>query len=409
MPRETGMIKCGVCVIGIRLGETRVGGSCCLDVGVVTSDETCGQIETKIVERSSMHACSVAPTQPRVIVNAMNRQWAADLAWNLTNRSSSIGGGGARHDVPQEYMPLTLMRLPHVKREVWGPPSWQYNFQANEPAEHSTMRIIQHLTGVCEDAAQDDATPAPLVVELGANEGAFGRVASASGCRVLSVEPQAACIRMLALAVAMVPSRHSACLVHGFVSNIPFSLTVPSAPCSGAGQAGHTDGTVGTFQTKLQVSQIAAEARARMQPAGGYHTHARAALVPSVAVDSLVDEDVLLIKVDIEGAEIGALLSASRLFATRRVHNLIIEFKPTSWRDAHGSQLSLDEGWNVIKTVLAQQKYNCASLPLHAGRTVEDAVMSTRDIRSQLERYLAGSGGNLDLWCKQNASYVPAA
>ena len=41
---------------------------------------------------ADMHACSVATTtQPRAVVNALNRQWAADLAWNLTNRSGSSG------------------------------------------------------------------------------------------------------------------------------------------------------------------------------------------------------------------------------------------------------------------------------------------------------------------------------
>ena len=259
--------------------------------------------------------CLIASTQPPAIANAINRQWAADLAWNLTQHNSSSA-----------YLPVTLMRLPHVKgREVWGPPSWQYGYQLHSPAEQRTMHIVKHLTyascdgantllrptpaavassaelwwlrglpAISENANQPSSTttaPAPpLVVEIGANEGAYGRVSSAYGCRVLSVEPQAACLRMLAFAVSMVPSQRTACLVHGFVSDTAFSMHVPAAPCSGVGTSktskhdesttsGGSDVAIKAFGAPLQPLQPAAEAKARMQAESGYATSARDAVV----------------------------------------------------------------------------------------------------------------------------------
>ena len=284
---------------------------------------------------SSPCALASTSTYPPAIVNALNRERASKLAFNLTAFDADSG-----------YLPLTLQRLPHVKeRTVWGPPSWQYDYQLRAPAEQSTMKIVQHLA---KQRCEQDG-PTPLVVELGANEGSYGRTASAYGCRVISVEPQAACLRMLAYAVAMVPSRHTACLVHGFVSDTAFSMNVPAAPCSGLGTSKDHDRSedngMKAFGAPVQVMQPEAEAKARMHRGQGFATSARSAVVRSVAVDSLVNEDVLLIKCDVEGAEVSALSSAARLFATRKVHNMIVEFKPSAWR------LPFAQGWATISRV----------------------------------------------------------
>ena len=146
--------------------------------------------------------------------NALARQWALDLAWNLTDHADS------------SFMPITLQRLPHThKLDLWGPPSHQYRYQQSSPPEVSTMRIFTSLAKRC-----GNPSTAPLVIELGANEGTFGSVASGMGCRVLSVEPQPACIRTLAFAAALAPPRrHVVCLVHGFVSDRPLSMKVKGA------------------------------------------------------------------------------------------------------------------------------------------------------------------------------------
>jgi len=143
------------------------------------------------------HGCAEFHKHPLSIANAINRQWAAELAWNLTDRTRA--GDTGRWYLPgwlpfgygdrDEFVPFVLMRLPHTKLEVWGPPSWQYRYQARVSVERNTLHVVEAITGSCGNGDKDNA---PLVLEIGANEGAFGRVASANGCRVISVEPQPA-------------------------------------------------------------------------------------------------------------------------------------------------------------------------------------------------------------------------
>ena len=222
-----------------------------------------------------------------VQANAAARHRAAFLFWNLTDRTAARGQ-------LHQYLPVTLMRLPHTKREAWGPPSWQYSYQASSSVERSTMRIFELLESQCDQGG--------LVVELGANEGSYGRLASSMGCRVLSVEPQSACIRLLAFAVALVPTRHTACLVHGFVGTRQLAITVPPSPCSGLADFSHRKGSL---SAPLQYQQLEAEEEARMAPrmaeeGAAFHTAARAATVRTVRLDVLADENVLMIKCDVE-------------------------------------------------------------------------------------------------------------
>eukprot|EP00658_Telonema_sp_P-2_P039438 TRINITY_DN28220_c0_g1_i1.p1 TRINITY_DN28220_c0_g1~~TRINITY_DN28220_c0_g1_i1.p1 ORF type:complete len:142 (-),score=29.09 TRINITY_DN28220_c0_g1_i1:170-595(-) len=86
---------------------------------------------------------------------------------------------------------------------------------------------------------RDRNQPGPLVVEVGANEGAHGLVAARWGCRVHSFEPQPSCVRRLAFAIAMQPqNHHTAVLHHNYVSDVNFTQLVPFSPCSGTFQIG---------------------------------------------------------------------------------------------------------------------------------------------------------------------------
>lgn len=276
------------------------------------------------------------------------------------------------------------------------------------------MRFLMSLESLC------GATPAPLILELGANEGAYGRVASSMGCRVLSVEPQPSCMRALALAVALTPARRTACLIHAFASDVQIATDMPPAPCSGEGRRIEHGGA---FKAPVQAGQLSVEKLARMQPEAGYHTTARAATVRSVAVDALVDEDVLLIKCDVEGGEIGVLRSAMGLFQRRRVHNLLIELKPSGWPGTDGGLLPFDDGWSVIQRVWQLQNFVCASMsvtsssnrapgrrvnstsphgmPTHLHSELRPTPMSSQAIKATLEHLHKGRRGvgDLDLWC----------
>ena len=111
-----------------------------------------------------------------------------------------------------------------------------------------------------------------------------------------------------------------------FVSDKPMAVPIRAdAPCEGTRQF-----TRRGIENKHDAfhEQNVNEEEAPQQPEndGGVVT------VRSVAVDDVVrGQDVLLLKVDIEGAEIGALRSAMQMFRTRQIHNMIIEFGPVNF------------------------------------------------------------------------------
>ena len=95
----------------------------------------------------------------------------------------------------------------------------------------------------------------------------------------------------------------------------------------------------------------------------------------------------------------------------QKVHNIIVEFKPTAWRDgsARGGHLPFEQGWAAISRVLALQNYTCSSLqgwPPHP-REQAPPLMSSEEIRSALKLlYLGKARGDLDLWCRRASAVV---
>eukprot|EP00658_Telonema_sp_P-2_P039440 TRINITY_DN28220_c0_g1_i7.p1 TRINITY_DN28220_c0_g1~~TRINITY_DN28220_c0_g1_i7.p1 ORF type:complete len:352 (+),score=78.08 TRINITY_DN28220_c0_g1_i7:123-1058(+) len=194
----------------------------------------------------------------RPAVNGAERLRALDLSMALTP-GLEAGTGTVAWELENTGIPTDkIAGVP-----LWGPPSWQWGYQTKNRVEQRTMAVLIEAIKMPGSAAIQLNQPGPLVVEVGANEGAHGLVAARWGCRVHSFEPQPSCVRRLAFAIAMQPqNHHTAVLHHNYVSDVNFTQLVPFSPCSGTFQIGaarnisHKHGTVSYTHLTLPTKRI---------------------------------------------------------------------------------------------------------------------------------------------------------
>jgi FkbM family methyltransferase len=264
--------------------------------------------------------------------------------------------------------------------------------------------------------------------DSGSNEGGWSILAAAHGCRVLSVDPQPLCIRMLE-AAARKNRLDSAIETHNAVlaprdvvvkprgggegggsrsSERPRPQTVTQVPfdqCHGTATFRvdwRTNLTVLDDTTKLgrQIGGAAhaSDVRRHCKTPGGC-----TASVAHTSVDEITHGDnrtIGLWHVDVEGAEVGVLLSAASLFRERRIERIALEFTPFRWPN-HGFSLLggltalqplLGDGW-TCHTV-------CPDQPSHHGVHFQWTSVRAAQLSTKHHMWL-GNGKTVceNLWC----------
>mmetsp|Transcript_5720 Transcript_5720/g.12635 ORF Transcript_5720/g.12635 Transcript_5720/m.12635 type:complete len:565 (+) Transcript_5720:140-1834(+) len=146
-----------------------------------------------------------------------------------------------------------------------------------------------------------------LFVDVGSNFGWFSLVAAAMGCRALAFEP--------------VPHFHAfleySVHVNGYAKLVDMRTNVVSH------ETGKTMKMVvpnkGIWGTAgIEGSNIDSSIKSE------YETHH----VPSYTLDELVKEDVILMKVDVEGWEWSVMQGARKMFSKYNVENIVMEYSP---------------------------------------------------------------------------------
>jgi FkbM family methyltransferase len=171
---------------------------------------------------------------------------------------------------------------------------------------------------------RDRLAPGMTIVDAGANVGfyteIFSRLVGETG-RVYAFEPDAFCSTILRERVGRFP-----------VDNVRI---VTSA-------VGATNGTV-TFYTSLRD-----RAESRTHPFAT-HVPAETASVPLVSLDAFCAENGIgridVVKMDVEGAEVGVLEGMRRIFAENPPGGLFIEFSPAQLRAAGATP---DAFWKIL-------------------------------------------------------------
>jgi FkbM family methyltransferase len=239
----------------------------------------------------------------------------------------------------------------------------QLNYQTKTPTERMIRKLLREILGSptigCTSHRGDG-----LVLDVGANEGFYALLASAYGCRALSFEPQPRCVAWISWAVAMNRFKHPVKVVNQVVSKDPLSFQVPVNTCSGMQNYGTSD-----------------------PPNPGDLT-----TVSSVSLDQVINEndaDVLVLHMDVEGAEINVLESGMQHIRTRRVKNIIFEMNPSRWAK-YGHSIAY--GLSVLET-LHTAGYVCRDL-----NTIQTPVQSLPLVKSfkvlpPLPKF------ETDMWC----------
>jgi FkbM family methyltransferase len=179
---------------------------------------------------------------------------------------------------------------------------FQLSYQRSQVTETNIRHLFREILGSpvlgCSKHVNDG-----VVLDVGANEGFYGLLSSAYGCRTISFEPQPTCVTWLSWAAAANQFKHPLKVIQKIVSkdgNAKFK--VPRKGCSGMTQ--YLPGMDGTVE------------------------------IGSIPLDDVVEEngsEVLVVHMDVEGAEIHVLESAVTSIQQKKIKNVIFEMNYARW------------------------------------------------------------------------------
>ena len=230
--------------------------------------------------------------------------------------------------------PKSGLKLPLAPTPIFMPEFPTLNHTVVELVGYSEQYIRERFLDLFRTSCRHrhgGAHGAPfLFVDSGSNEGTWSLLAAAHGCKVVAVDPQPLCIRMLGAAANR----------SGLARSIELhnNVIAPDSMHSGA-MSVPTDQCHGTAEFKAanqEVSDVTREGRSYL------HRHTPRVPVAPISMDALIgpSRTVSLWHLDVEGAEVPVLRSARRLFAERRVRRVMLEFIPMRWPAQNVSQNS---------------------------------------------------------------------
>jgi FkbM family methyltransferase len=155
---------------------------------------------------------------------------------------------------------------------------------------------------------QHKCTKDHVVVDAGANLGYFSTYSAVLGCSVRSFEPQP----------RLLPIIRSSWKVNGVDDRTElFNYILSDKPGEKLG---------------ITYVETMCWGFSRVTPVNpGEVSSGNRFIIESTRIDDHVDQDLLLMKVDVEGFEVKAIMSASNIFRRHKVQNLIIEWSAKRW------------------------------------------------------------------------------
>jgi FkbM family methyltransferase len=244
---------------------------------------------------------------------------------------------------------------------------FQLRYQRSEVTEVNIRSVLREVFGTGCLTTPDHG----FVLDVGANEGFYGLLATAYGCRAISMEPQPTCVAWLSWAVAMNRFVHPLKVIQKVAhESSDQTFEVPSIGCSGMAQYhGSAPNQTATVR------------------------------VGSVAVDALVAHNggrALLLHMDVEGAEVIVLRSAAASIANRTLDNIVFEMNVGRWA---GFGVSTEQGMDELQKLI-RAGYVCRDMrrsglasPVHS--IAPFARFHDLDVRSET-----------DVWCTLDANYT---
>ena len=252
---------------------------------------------------------------------------------------------------------------------------FQLHYQLTTPVEKNIRWIFRQILGDTRsgcNAYEHDG----LVLDVGANEGFYTLLSSAYGCRTVAFEPQILCVAWLDYSITLNRFKHPPKLLNKIVSHIPLEMDVNSAICSGM--------NFYSQETKFEL-QGTAEKKSK---------------ISSVSLDEVIEankDQVLLLHIDTEGAEIQVLMSAMNALKGNKIKNIIFEVFPKWWDRfnlAYKTGISfLKEIQNIGYVCRIIDRYKFDIFPLHSIAPVA------------LDETTIKHDNGYDIWCTLTPEY----
>jgi FkbM family methyltransferase len=193
------------------------------------------------------------------------------------------------------------------------------------PAESQIFHHVLRRHG-CKDGKA-------LVIDVGAHVGYFSLIAASYGCRVVSFEPNSVALRYLNLSTA----------INNFDRVSLHQKGVGQADTQAMYKQTDTWALNGFLKKRRKLSSVQApdvlmteanmlnsdseRADRLMGLNSGFGRRRILETVDVTMLDSIVDEDVLLIKIDTEGYEANVFAGAKNLLSQHRIHHILAEVK----------------------------------------------------------------------------------
>ncbi len=214
------------------------------------------------------------------------------------------------HALHKFVLPISRVDVVDTRTWVTGdyPKRVAQALQAADTAEYFNFFLLKR---VLEHCASD------IVVIIGANDGFYTFASAARGCRTIAFEPQIGCLQNLYFNALLPIFPHPPLLYNAFVSDTDFSVDSGTS-CDGGAQF---------------TSQGARTSNTEYAPNEEPWTHpgSEKVSVSSMRLDDAVRDDVRLLLIDVEGAEVSVLSACESLVETRRVEHAIIEWTVNRW------------------------------------------------------------------------------
>ncbi|CAM6071095.1 unnamed protein product [Sphagnum tenellum] len=209
--------------------------------------------------------------------------------------------------------------------------------------------IFRHIlgNGVCGRAA-----PNNLVVDVGANVGYFSAYASALGCRVASFEPNQNPRRYLEASAALHDPHHLSWKVY------------PAAIGKEEKKVHFTE------ERSWGVSHITKRKLMRV----------RDLEVQVVLLDSIVKEDVLLLKIDTEGYEASVIAGSHNVLKNYNVQNVVVEVKNYNEHVVRDFLFDLKQDGRFTYVYNYFEEYNKRGMDLSTFDLHEAAMYDVTDV-----------------------------
>jgi len=213
-----------------------------------------------------------------------------------------------------------------------------------------------------------------IVIDMGINDGYIAALAAVHGYAVVGVDGQPECVRRFLFAKA-INGWDKVQVYNNIMSNDPVSMKIQNGVCGGGSRYLEGDGTSPRL---LPAKGISVEMPGKTE-------------VFSKKLDDLAPtESIVFFHLDVEGAELSVLKSASRALSERRIKNLVWEFAPHRWSNERARALS------EVKTMMAD--FTCRDMvdvniesPFYSGGVIGDWAIKYEETENRR--------GIIDIWC----------